>query len=102
MHLIKVAAAALNQTPLDWDGNSRNIIAAIREARADGAGVLCLPELCITGYGCEDAFHGAWMHHSAWKILQAITCETHDMVVTVGLPVQFRNALFNTVAVLVN
>ena len=34
MRLIKVAAAALNQTPLDWDGNQRNIVAAIaRRAR---------------------------------------------------------------------
>ena len=102
MHLIKVAAAVLNQTPLDWDGNSRNIIAAIREAKAEGAGVLCLPELCITGYGCEDAFHGAFVHRSAWEMLQEITHETQGIVVAVGLPVQFRNALFNAVAVLVN
>src|SRR5688572_33434812 len=102
MHLIKVAAAVLNQTPLDWDGNSRNIIAAIREAKAEGAGVLCLPELCITGYGCEDAFHGAFVHRSAWAMLQEITRETQGIVVAVGLPVQFRNALFNAVAVLVN
>ena len=56
MRLLKVAAAALNQTPLDWDGNRDNILGAIAEARDDGVGVLCLPELCITGYGCEDAF----------------------------------------------
>ncbi len=29
MRLIKVAAAVLNQTPLDWDGNKARIIAAI-------------------------------------------------------------------------
>jgi NAD+ synthase (glutamine-hydrolysing) len=102
MHLIKVAAAVLNQTPLDWDGNSHHIIAAIREARTQGVGVLCLPELCITGYGCEDAFHGAWVHRSAWEMLQEITRETTGMVVAVGLPVHFRNALFNAVAMLVN
>ena len=57
MKLIKVATAALNQTPLDWEGNFENIVAAIGMARESGATVLCLPELCITGYGCEDAFH---------------------------------------------
>jgi NAD+ synthase (glutamine-hydrolysing) len=102
MQLIKVATAILNQTPLDWDGNARNIIGAIHEARAAGVGVLCLPELCITGYGCEDAFHGAFVHRTAWEMLQAITAETRGIVVAVGLPVPFRNALFNAVALLVN
>ena len=56
MKLLRVAAAALNQTPLDWDGNAANILTAIRDARSRGVSVLCLPELGITGYGCEDAF----------------------------------------------
>ena len=59
MRLVKVAAAVLNQTPLDWEGNARRIRAAIASAREQRATVLCLPELCITGYGCEDAFHAS-------------------------------------------
>src|SRR5688500_8416004 len=102
MQLIKVAAAVLNQTPLDWVGNRRNIVGAIAEARAAGATVLCLPELCITGYGCEDAFHAAFVHRTAWAELQALGPETKGMVVAVGLPVFFRNAVFNTVALLVD
>lgn len=102
MHSIKVAAAVLNQTPLDWDGNARNIIAAIREARADNVTVLCLPELCITGYGCEDAFHASFVHDTAWQTLRIIAAETSGMVVAVGLPVRFRKALFNAVGVLVD
>ena len=52
MKLIKVAAAALNQTPLAWDTNQKNILQAISEARQQDASILCLPEMCITGYGC--------------------------------------------------
>ena len=59
MKLITVAGAALNQTPMDWTGNTRNILAAIESAKAQSATVLCLPELCITGYGCEDQFASA-------------------------------------------
>ncbi len=59
MNLIKVAAAVLNQTPLDWVRNHRRILSTISEARHQGAEILCLPELCITGYGCEDMFHSA-------------------------------------------
>src|SRR5882672_11418706 len=102
MHLIKVAASVLNQTPLDWDGNRRNILAAIAEARAEGVSVLCLPELCITGYGCEDAFHGAFVHRTAWAELGQIVPATRGMIVAVGLPVFFHHALFNTAAVLVD
>ena len=65
MKLIKVAAAVLNQTPLDWDGNRANIVAAIEAARRQGVSILCLPELCITGYGCEDAFHSPGVQQTA-------------------------------------
>ena len=51
--LIKVGAAVLNQTPMDWGGNFRRMLAAIESAREQGVSVLCLPELCVTGYGCE-------------------------------------------------
>ncbi len=102
MKLIKVAAAVLNQTPLDWDGNQRNILAAIAKAREQGATVVCLPELCITGYGCEDAFHSAATHRMAWKILEAILPETRGLIVSVGLPVFHRNGLFNTACLLVD
>ena len=55
MKLLRVSAAVINTTPLDWDGNRRRISGAIGAARAAGVSILCLPELCITGYGCEDA-----------------------------------------------
>ena len=53
IHHLKVAGASLNQTPLDWQGNRANIVEAIRMARTEGVQVLCLPELCVSGYGCE-------------------------------------------------
>ena len=95
MTRIRVAAAVLNQTPLDWAGNERNIRAAIEAARAEGATALCLPELCITGYGCEDAFHGMGLQDSACKTLESLLPATRRMVVCLGLPLLHRNALFN-------
>jgi NAD+ synthase (glutamine-hydrolysing) len=99
MQLIKVAAAALNQTPLDWAGNVRHIVGAIRAARAEGVAVLCLPELCITGYGCEDMFHARFVQQTAWARLREIAPETAGLCVAVGLPVAHRNALYDAVAV---
>ena len=95
MTRIRVAAAVLNQTPLDWAGNEQNILAAIAAARAEGVTVLCLPELCITGYGCEDAFHGTGLQAMVWKTLEAVLPATQGMVVSLGLPLLHRNALFN-------
>lgn len=102
MNLITVAAAVLNQTPLDWDGNQRRILEAIATARAQGASVLCLPELCISGYGCEDAFHSAATHQMAWQVLQEILPATQGLIVSLGLPVFYRNALFNTACLVVD
>ncbi|MDZ7618720.1 MAG: nitrilase-related carbon-nitrogen hydrolase, partial [Patescibacteria group bacterium] len=69
MSRIRVAAAVLNQTPLDWSGNQARILEAVERARAAGSQVLCLPELCITGYGCEDAFHGPGHQATALEVL---------------------------------
>ncbi len=95
---VKVAGAALNQTPLDWDGNRRRILEAVGEARESGVGLLCLPELCITGYGCEDAFHSAATLRMAARVLGEIAPETKGLAVAVGLPLNYRNGVFNAMA----
>src|SRR5262245_35795607 len=102
MKLIRVGAAVINQTPLDWDGNQARILAAIEEGRRLGVSLLCLPELCVSGYGCEDAFHGPALHQTAWKVLESIVPATRGMVVSVGVPVPYQNGLFNTACLLVD
>jgi len=102
MRYVKVAGAALNQTPLDWPGNRAHILAAIRAARAEGVHVLCLPELCISGYGCEDAFHGESVAAQAARELTALLPETRGIAVAVGLPVIHGGALYNCAALLVD
>jgi len=99
MHLIRVGGCALNQTPLDWDGNRERIVAAIGAARAAGVSVLCLPELCITGYGCEDAFQSPGVQRMAWRVLEEVVPHTAGMVVAVGLPVRFESGLYDAAAV---
>lgn len=100
--LIRVAAAVLNQTPMDWDGNAANIRGAMAEARRRDVDILCLPELCVSGYGCEDAFFSAALRRMAWTVLRELLPETRGMVVSLGVPVMHRNALFNCAAVAVD
>jgi NAD+ synthase (glutamine-hydrolysing) len=102
MKLLHIAAAVLNQTPLDWKHNAKNIRQAIEAARNRGVTVLCLPELCITGYGCEDAFLSANTHQRAWNILTELLPETRGMVVSFGLPVLHQNGLFDCAALAVD
>jgi NAD+ synthase (glutamine-hydrolysing) len=100
--LIKVGAAVLNQTPLDWDGNARRIVDAIGLAREAGVGVLCLPELCVTGYGCEDAFHSPGLHQTAFELLLEIAPATAGMIASIGLPLFYNRGLYNAAALLVD
>src|SRR5687768_8680632 len=102
MRLLKLAAAVLNQTPLDWRGNKERIIRAIEEAKRQGASVLCLPELCITGYGCEDAFHSPAVHRMAWRMLHELLPITQGIVVSVGLPVMHQKGIFNFACLIVD
>lgn len=102
MSRIRVAGGALNQTPLDWSGNLENIREAIRLAKQEGVSLLCLPELCITGYGCEDAFHSPGVHRTAWDVLQECAAATEGIAVSVGLPVFHRAAVFNCACLLAN
>ena len=102
MKLIKVGAATLNQTPRDWAGNKANILEAIRQAKEQKVSILCLPELCITGYGLEDDFFCADVADRAMKKLAEIAPLCTGLIVCIGLPVRFNNTLYNAVATVVN
>lgn len=100
MKLVKVAVACVNQTPFAWESNFAHLRMAIEHARAEGATLLCLPELAITGYGCEDAFFMDGLQDTAFALLEQLAPLTRGMAVTVGLPVYHEKALYNTAALL--
>ena len=100
MKRLRLGAAILNQTPLDWEGNTTRILEAIQLARQKDVHVLCLPELCITGYGCEDMFLAPHVWRTAWEMLQKIVPETDGMIVSVGLPLFVTNGGYNAACVI--
>ena len=87
---------------MDWDGNLHHILRAIDEARSLEAALLCLPELCISGYGCEDAFLSTGVAEMAEQVLGEILPATAGMVVSLGLPVLHRGGVFNMAALAVD
>ncbi|HEX4414710.1 MAG TPA: nitrilase-related carbon-nitrogen hydrolase [Lacipirellulaceae bacterium] len=98
MNRIRLAAAAVNQTPMAWDSNTAHIVAALDAARDAGVHVLCLPELCISGYGCEDMFFSAGIQSTALDVLERLVPETRGLIASFGLPIFFEGAVYNAAA----
>ncbi len=100
---IKPAAAALNQTPIDWTNNVKNIIEAIALAKNEGANLLLTPEMSITGYGCEDLFAADWLYEKALTVIvNEIAPQATDILVFVGLPMKWNNQCYNCLAGVLN
>ncbi|MFT4031402.1 MAG: NAD(+) synthase [Siphonobacter sp.] len=102
MKLIKLAAGVVNTTPLDWSGNLQNSIDCIEKAKNQAITLLCLPELSITGYGCEDMFYAPYVAETALHQLDEIIPHTSDLAVSVGLPLILNNKVYNASCFIVN
>ena len=94
----RIGGAALNQTPLDWSNNVTNIKKAIDIARSKKIEILCLPELVVTGYGCEDVFLSDWVYEKSADLLLEIANYTQDIAIIVGLPLAFDGLFYNCCA----
>ena len=95
---MRLAAAFVNTTPLDWQGNLEACSLAIALARGQGAQLLCLPELCLSGYGCEDAFLAPDISARSLQSLKKILPQTEGLVVSLGLPLSYEGELYNVAA----
>lgn len=96
---INLGAASLNQIPLDWDHNLANIQNAIDKAEKKNIRILSLPELSVTGYGCEDYFYMEGLADDAISALSELLIP-RGMVIAVGLPVRYNKRNYNGVAIL--
>ena len=92
---IKIASSNLNQIPIDWDRNYSNIKTSILESIKNNVKVLCLPELAITGYGCQDLFFTKWVIEKAKLELIKIQKLCNQITVIVGLRLEYKNKTNN-------
>ena len=102
MKLVKIGAAVVNQIPLAWEHNLGTMVECIEAARAEGVTLLCFPELCVPGYGSEDAFYALHTIQRSWQLLEQLLPHTEGMIVSVGVPTLFKNGLFNTACLIVD
>ncbi|HYG18490.1 MAG TPA: NAD(+) synthase [Ohtaekwangia sp.] len=97
---LKIGGATVNQIPLDWKNNTENILEAIEEARKQQVKILCLPELCLTGYGCEDVFLSDWLSDRAKQEILKIRKYCDNITVSIGMPVRFGDITYNGACVI--
>lgn len=100
-----LANCQLNQWAMSFTKNKNNIIESIKMAKKMGATYRLGPELEVTGYTCEDHFVEIDTVRHSWKVLNDILSDrelTKDILCDIGMPVIFRNTLYNCRIVCLN
>lgn len=99
-HIIQVASAVPALKVGDVTYNTDRIIEIIRSL--PDCGIMVFPELSVTGYTCADLFLSDILLQSSASALTKIAKETEKTsnTVIVGVPVRFRNNLYNCAAIM--
>ena len=99
---IKVAACTPEIQVADVDFNVDKIISQLEKCREEGVKVAVFPELCITGYTCQDLFfQNALLDRAMYGAVKiAKKTVNSDMLVAVGMPVRAKGKLYNCAAVI--
>ena len=98
---VKTACATPDIRVADCAYNAAQTIHAVEEAAEQGVEVLCLPELGLTGYTCEDLFFQPVLQQGALDALDTVLKATArtTVVFVAGLPLAVRGKLYNCAAV---
>lgn len=86
----------------DVTGNTEKICAQLREAAKQGSNIAVFPELCLTGYTCQDLFFQKTLLENCNAALQNIAELTKELKIAavVGAPVEIQGQLYNCAVVL--
>ena len=99
---IKVAAAIPSVKVADCSYSVQQIESLIAMAEGKGVEVIVFPELCITGYTCQDLFKQTLLLEQAETSVLMLLDFTRklDMISIVGVPVVVGDLLLNCAAVI--
>ena len=98
---LKAAAAAPKIRVADPAWNALEICKALDSCYAQRAKLIVLPELCLTGYTCQDLFLQERLLQGAKDALMKLVKESAslDAIFFVGLPFEILGKLYNVAAV---
>lgn len=99
---IKVAAGIPSVRVADCAFNVQQIENMMAMADGQGAEIICLPELCVTAYTCQDLFQQQLLLDEAESSLLKLMEFSLGLGITalIGVPVVYDNKLFNCAAVI--
>ena len=99
---VNVAAAVPTVKVADVEYNIQQIEGLIAQAEEHGVEIIVFPELCITGYSCQDLFKEQLLLDHAEEGVVKLLDFTRKLntIVIVGLPVVVNGLLYNCAAVL--
>lgn len=99
---VKVAAAVPAVKVADCEYNTLQIENIIAQAEGKGVEIIVFPELCITGYSCQDLFRQSLLLEQVEASLLMLLDFTRnlDIISIVGLPVVVGDMLLNCAAVI--
>lgn len=97
---IKVAALSPEIRVADCVFNMESICAQMDAAVQEHAKILVFPELCVTGYTCQDLFWQELLLRAAREALAGIVAHSKgkDALMFVGLPLEHNGKLYNVAA----
>lgn len=95
----RFAAACPKMKVADTKYNTDQILEYISKAYHEQTTVIVFPELCITGYTCNDLFHQEQLLNKAEEAIERIKTftmnECQKIIVAVGAPVRIEGRLYN-------
>ena len=99
---VKVASAIPSVRVADCQYNVEQIESLIVQAEGHGVEIICLPELSLTAYTCQDLFQQQLLLEQAEMALIQLMNFTRslDIISIVGLPVAYKGSLLNCAAVI--
>ena len=98
---VKVAAGIPSMRVADVRYNVDNIKVMLQDAEDQGVSVIVMPELCITGYTCQDLFFQQTLLREAENGVRELVewSADKDVVAIVGAPVAYGGVLMNAAIV---
>lgn len=99
---VKVAAAIPAVKVADCEYNTLQIENIIAKAEGKGVEIIVFPELCITGYSCQDLFRQSLLLEQVEASTLTLLDFTRnlDIICIIGLPVVVGDLLLNCAAVI--
>jgi NAD+ synthase (glutamine-hydrolysing) len=102
MKKIKLSTISMKTTAMDFQGNLEKILNCIENEKCVSSDLILFPELCISGYACEDNFYSPYIWKKSMESLDKVKEKSENKIIVIGLPIFVSPFLYNCAAVLYN